>query len=88
MRQVLSILLPLLLPTAAYVLYVHFMRRRAGTGAGPEWRDVPWTWLAVAGGVLAAVVFAAYALLGGAEPGATYKPPRLIDGKIEPGAFE
>jgi hypothetical protein len=88
MRQLLSVLVPLLLPTAAYVLYVHVMRKRSAAGTGPEWRDVPWTWLAVAGGLLAAVALAAYTLLGGADPSATYKPPRLIDGKIEPGEFE
>jgi hypothetical protein len=88
MRQALTILVPLLLPTAAYVLYVYVMRRRAAAGGGPQWRDVPWTWLLVAGGVLAAVSLAAYTFTGGAKPGSTYNPPKIVDGKIEPGQFE
>ena len=89
MRQVLSIVIPLLTPAALYVLYVWVAGRRA-RAAGQSaawWRDVPWTWLGIAGGVLVIITFAAYALFGGAEPGSVYKPPRLIDGKIDPGGF-
>jgi len=87
MRQALSILVPLLLPTAAYFLYLYAARRRRPAGA-PGWREVPWTWLAVAGGLLVGITFFAYALFGGADPGSVYKPSRLIDGRIDPGGFE
>ena len=91
MRQVLSIVIPLVTPAALYILYlwVAGKRTRTATSSQPTtwWQDVPWTWLGIAGGILVIVTFAAYALFGGAEPGSIYKPPRLIDGKIDPGGF-
>ena len=90
MRQVLSIVVPLVTPAALYVLYLLVAERRARAAGQPArwWREMPWTWLGIAGGILVAITFTAYALFGGAEPGSVYKPPRLIDGKIEPGGFE
>ena len=86
MRQVLQILVPLLLPTAAYFLYLTALRRRQGAANAPA-PDVPWTWLAVAGVVLLVVSLTALALIGGAPPGSHYEPAQLIDGKIEPGSL-
>lgn len=85
MKQFLEIVLPLLLPTAIYFAYVLLLRPRSGAGNMPE---VPWTWLAVAGGILLAVTFLAISLIGGAPPSARYLPPRSVDGKIEPGHYE
>jgi hypothetical protein len=85
MRQVLQIVVPLLLPTALYFLYLVLSRRRAGGGNAPE--VVPWVWLGVAGVVLLAVSLVAFALMGGAPPGSRYEPAKLIDGTIVPGRF-
>ena len=85
MRQFFEIVLPLVLPTAIYVGYVFVLRPRSGGGSLPE---IPWAWLAGAGGFMLAVTFLAIALLGGAEPSARYQPPKLVDGKVEPGHFE
>jgi hypothetical protein len=88
MRQFFSIVVPLLLPTVLYFLYMTTMRRRSTTAGGKGvWEEVPWTWLGLAGAFLMAVTIGAFALFDGAEPGSEYRPPRLIDGKIEPGGF-
>lgn len=83
MRAFLQIAIPLVLPTLLYFLYVK-MVRRSGGNAPP---DVPWIWLAVAGGALVLVSIAAFSMMGGAPPGSVYEPPKLIDGKIQPGHF-
>jgi len=89
MRQVLSVLIPLLLPTLLYFVYAGSAARRAkAVGGDLSERPVPWTWLAVAGGLLVVVTFVAVALFGGADPDSVYHPPRAVDGRIEPGYFE
>ena len=84
MRAILQILVPLLLPTAGYFLYLNFVRRRSGAGANTV-PDVPWTWLGIAGLALLAISLAAFTLFGAAPPGSHYEPAKLIDGRIEPG---
>jgi hypothetical protein len=88
-RQLLTVLIPLLLPMAGYLAYLSMMRRyrQEAGGAAAGLGDVPWVWLIVAGALLVAVTFVAYALFGGAEPGSVYTPARVIDGKIDPGGF-
>ncbi|QEX21007.1 hypothetical protein FRZ61_09270 [Hypericibacter adhaerens] len=90
MRRFLEILIPLLLPTAIYFVYVAIARRQArAAGASPTvgLRDMPWTWLAGAGVALLAVTLAASAFFGGAPPGSHYEPPSLEDGQIKQGGF-
>ncbi|MEA2782445.1 MAG: hypothetical protein QOK29_3989 [Rhodospirillaceae bacterium] len=84
MRQFLEIIVPLILPTAIYFTYIILARPRGG-GEPPE---MPWIWLGLAGALLLIVTFVAIALFGGAAPTAKYLPPKLIDGKIQPGHFE
>jgi hypothetical protein len=87
MRQFLEVAVPLVLPTALYLLYTIVATRRAPALPGQLlwWREVPWLWLAAAGAVLVAVCLVAFALFGGAAPGSAYRPARLIDGKVVPG---
>lgn len=88
MRSLLTILIPLLLPTLLYFGYVWIARRRGGGGAGGQpTRDIPWLWLGGAGVLLLAVTLLATALFGGAMPGSRYEPPQLIDGQVRPGEF-
>ena len=90
MRRFLEILIPLLLPTLIYFLYLAIARRRARvTGAAPTlvFKDMPWSWLAGAGVALLAVTLAALALFGGAAPGSRYQPPSLENGQINQGGF-
>lgn len=86
MRRLLTILIPLLLPTLLYFGYILIGRQR-GTASGAASRDIPWLWLGVAGLLLLAVTLVASALFGGAEPGSHYEPPQLIDGQVQPGGF-
>jgi hypothetical protein len=90
MRQVLTIVVPLVVPAVLYILYLYVTGRRArAAGQAPSvWKDVPWTWLGIAGAFLVIVTFAAYALFGGSPPGSRYDPAKTIDGQIQPGGFE
>jgi hypothetical protein len=83
MRQFFEIVLPLVLPTLLYLGYVMFARSR-GAAETPE---IPWIWLVIAGGALVAVTFAALALFGGAPPSDVYRPPKIINGTVQPGEF-
>jgi hypothetical protein len=84
-RIVLTIVVPLLLPTALYVLWLVTARRGALTRTGVPWRGLPWPWLAVAGVALTALVLVAISVgLGGGQQG-TYVPPHVENGRIVPG---
>ncbi len=89
LKKLLTIALPLALPTLLYFTYSYLEWRRAlasGTAAPPPWWiDVPWVSLAAAGAALLAVVLVALALLGGHEISGVYEPARLIDGRLVPG---
>jgi hypothetical protein len=87
MRRLLTILIPLLLPTLLYFGYLWIARRRGASAGGQTARDIPWFWLGAAGLLLLAVTLVATALFGGAAPGTHYEPPQLIDGQVKPGEF-
>ena len=56
MRVVLAILLLVLLPSAIFFVWAWcrtMVRERKLTGTLPEWQNLPWTWLIIAGLVLA-----------------------------------
>lgn len=80
MRIILEYVLPLVAPTALYLLWMRFAANRE------EKREVPWLWLAVAGLMLAVVVLAALTL-GGGNKDDIYVPPHMEDGKFVPGHF-
>jgi hypothetical protein len=82
-RQLSEIALPLILPTLIYFGYVLYARARGAS----EIPEMPWIWLAAAGGVLLGVTFAALALLGGASPSEVYQPPKIVNGTVQPGGF-
>jgi len=85
-RVLLLYLLPLLLPTALYVAWVLWGRRRAREGkAPPSLGDGPWFWLILAGFALMVAGLSYVALTGGHEPGGTYQAPRYEDGRVIPG---
>jgi hypothetical protein len=88
-RAFLTVVLPLLLPTALYLLWAVAMRRAEAAGVGDLLRTVPWVWLSAAGVALLAVVLVLAALgFGRSADTAHYVPPRAVDGRIVPGHVE
>ena len=81
LRLLLQYLLPLLLPFLAWLVYAR-VAHRAGL------RDAPWIGLAAAGVGLLAVSLVTWGLLSGSEPGETYRPARVEDGRLVPGRTE
>jgi hypothetical protein len=90
LRAVFEYLVPFLLPTLLYALWLIWQRRRAAAGGArvPAWQEGPWFWLVIAGFALAFLAFVASALLLGHAPGARYIPPQLRDGTVQPGHFQ
>ncbi|HZT52255.1 MAG TPA: DUF6111 family protein [Stellaceae bacterium] len=77
-RVALTILLPLLAPTAIYFLWLHTVGRA-------DERGTPWTWLIVGGLAAAALALVIIGVgTGGPRPG-RYVPPHLEGGRLVPG---
>jgi Family of unknown function (DUF6111) len=76
-RVALTILLPLLAPTAIYFLWLYTIGRVGERGA-------PWTWLIVGGLVAAAVALVVIGVGSGSRTG-TYVPPHVESGRLVPG---
>jgi hypothetical protein len=88
MRAFLAIVLPLVLPTALYVLYMALVKRRPGaTGSTAQPMEMPWSWLVIAGGILVIVTVVALYAFEDAGRG-KYHPARIVDGEIKPGYFD
>ena len=87
LREILTLVVPLLLPT---VLYFAWLRatRCLEAGDAMAWRNIPWVWLAAIGVALTALVlFVVTVGFGTATPG-TYVPPHVENGRIVPGYIE
>ncbi|MSP48327.1 MAG: hypothetical protein EXQ95_03260 [Alphaproteobacteria bacterium] len=88
-RILLTVILPMALPASVYFLWFANERRRAIAAGTPETMprlgDVPWFVLASAGIAIAAVVLFATSIYSGDEPGETYVPPHLENGRVVPG---
>jgi Family of unknown function (DUF6111) len=87
LRVVLTIVLPLLLPTALYLLWVATLGS-AQEGGIIRWTAVPWIWLAGAGAVLLAIVLLVVTVHFGSSLEGVYVPPRWQGGQIVPGHIE
>jgi hypothetical protein len=87
MRVFLTVVLPLILPTALYLLWLR-TARWAESGGTLRWGTLPWLWLAGTGAVLLALVLVVVHVgFGTAQPG-VYVPPRWENGHIVPGHIE
>lgn len=87
-RVVVENILLFLLPTAVYLGYVLLTRRTATTG-NDIINEAPLVWLFIAGALLVGATLIYYATINpGAPPGAVYTPPRMKDGRIEPGTLK
>ncbi len=87
-RIFLHYIVPLLLPFVIYGGWLALARRRAGPAGARDWRDAPWTWLAITGLGLLSMSLVGLALMSGSPPGGTYIAPQYIDGEIVPGRVE
>jgi hypothetical protein len=86
-RLVLENILLFLLPTAIYIGYVLLTRQT--TSAGTVINDAPLVWLFVAGAVIVTATLVYYGTTSpGGRPDQTYTPPRVKDGRIEPGVVK
>lgn len=89
MRSLLQ-LLPVVIPTAIYLMYVYSLRRRALAGghAPPSWIDrTALYWSVIGGLVMALVLLFSFTFLTGAPPGSIYVPEAVVDGEVIPGHF-
>ena len=95
LRVFFTIVVPLLLPTALYLVWLRLARwvprgspRAAPQGGMLSSAVLPWVGLAAAGVLLLAVVlFVVTVHYGTSQPG-TYVPPRWENGRIVPGHIE
>jgi hypothetical protein len=84
-RVLLTIVLPLALPTA---LYLAWLRAARWLDAERGRRATPWLWLAGAGVVLLAVVLLVVTVGFGTAERGVYVAPHLDHGRIVPGHIE
>jgi len=80
-RVLLTIIVPLLLPSALYFGW------RFALGRGIN-LPATWIWLAASGLVLAALTLVVLSLDFGAPREGVYVPPHVSDGKVVPGRIE
>jgi hypothetical protein len=80
LRVLATIILPLLAPTALYLLALAALRRLARV----RWRSMPWVWLAGAGATLLAIVLFVVGVHFGARQQGIYVPPQWRNGRIVP----
>ena len=87
LRELLTLVVPLALPTVLYLVWLQAMRWSEAGGA-VSWRAMPWVWLAATGVVLAALVlFVVTVHYGTATPG-VYVAPHVENGEIVPGHID
>ena len=77
-RVALTILLPLLAPTAIYFLWLSTLGRAAE-------RNTPWTWLIIGGLAAAAIALVVVGVDTGGNQAGSYVPPHVEDGHVVPG---
>lgn len=82
-RLILQIVIPLVLPTIVYILWVKYQLKQ-NPNANIRVKK-PWFWLISTGCVLTITVMLFFGLSQGKDPDGTYQPPVYKDGKIIPG---
>ncbi|HLN24003.1 MAG TPA: hypothetical protein VK558_08480 [Patescibacteria group bacterium] len=90
LRILIEYILPILLPTGLWVLWLSWRQRRARDAGHPVpgWDTVPWSWLLVAGGALAMLLLIGGVLVGSYSTG-TYHPAQVdAKGQLVPGRVD
>ena len=92
-RKLITIILPLLLPTLIYFFWVWMARRQKIKNGGEEiddkiLSDAPWIWLGIGGcGLLAVTLLITPLVLGKPSKPGEYVAPQYKEGKIIPGHY-
>jgi len=85
-RILLDLLLPLALPTLAFIAYAQIERRRrqdhAQGALAPWWAEAPWLGLVGSGVALALLSLGFWALTSGQPPHTSYLPAHLENGQL------
>jgi hypothetical protein len=81
-REILEIVVPLVLPTLLYFLWVLVMR---GPDGAMAWQGMPYLWLAGAGVVLLALFLLVVTVGYGTAWHGSYVAPQYKNGRIIPG---
>ena len=87
MRQLLTVLLPLLLPFIGYAIYVKFARQkqaRSGQDPSSHLQETPWIWILAIGCVLMTASLLFFEQQVSYAPGTELAPPSWVDGEIVP----
>lgn len=88
-RLLLYYLLPIVLPSLAYVAWTLLARHRAEAGEPPLLlKDGPWFRLLLAGFFLMLIGLGILTMTGSMSPEGTYRAPYAEDGKIIPGGMQ
>lgn len=91
-RQILTIILPLVAPTILYLIWVKIRAKKQEAMAEgqpvPEWQKLPWPWLAGIGAVLTVITLLFTGLQADLSEKGKYIPPHMEDGRLVPGHFE
>jgi Family of unknown function (DUF6111) len=87
LRVCLTIVLPLLVPTALYLAWIGLLGAPRDGGT-VSWGAVPWVWLAGAGVVLLAIVLFVVTVGFGTAQQGIYVAPRWQNGRMVPGHIE
>lgn len=91
MRILTTYILPLILPTLFWILWLVWRQRKAAKigKQPPGWDSIPWVWLYIAGGGLAIIVLIGGFLTSDYSHG-TYRPTyvdengTIVRGRVEP----
>ncbi|MBV9018676.1 MAG: hypothetical protein JO213_00660 [Alphaproteobacteria bacterium] len=86
LRVLLTIVVPLVLPTAIYLAWMRLTQSR--TSVGRRWGTLPWVWLAATGTVLLVIVLFVVNVHFGSPQQGVYVPPRWENGQLIPGHIE
>jgi cytochrome bd-type quinol oxidase subunit 2 len=90
-RQFLTIVLPFLAPTVAYIVWIYFRQEQEDAEAQgrklPPWQEFPWAWLVSLGSVLVIAALILFGDVGGTDADTEYRPARYEDGRLIPGEF-
>ena len=87
LRVFLQFVLPLIFPTAIYLVWAWFDQRRK-IDQSEAGRETPWIWLISIGFALSVISLVTWGIIEGDKPGTTYTAPRFEGGKVVPGEFK